>query len=439
MNIIWTIAVKDLRLLFRERSNVFFILIMPVVMGIFFGTVMGGPSAGSQDKSIPVAIVDEDQSEYSSRFCDQLRALGPLDTQTLDRETAINEVRKGKLIAMIGIPAGFGKTAGLPWLAAPTVEIGADPSRRAESAMLEGMVMQCMGSIIGERMFESGPLQSFTEQWSNQVDGIEDPDLRRLFDSLEGLADSLEKLEAAKRDSGTATDSQTEQPKFEMKFVNLESIDVLNQRESSGQQELLTKIRSSWDLSFPQAMVWAILGCTAGFAISIVRERQRGTLERLTVAPTTHLQILAGKGLGCFLALIGVLTLLTILGCLLGMRPRDPFRLFISTWVIAFGFVGIMMLLSVMGKTEEAVSGGVWAVSVLMAMLGGGMIPLMFLPDSIRLLSNLSPVKWAVLALEGAIWRGFSFAELMVPWSILCVVGVCCTAIGTYRLQRQTE
>jgi hypothetical protein len=41
---------------------------------------------------------------------------------------------------------------------------------------------------------------------------------------------------------------------------------------------------------------------------------------------------------------------------------------------------------------------------ILMAMFGGGMIRLLFVPGFMRTLSHFSPVKWSMLDLEGAIW-----------------------------------
>ncbi|KAA0221294.1 ABC transporter permease, partial [bacterium] len=51
--------------------------------------------------------------------------------------------------------------------------------------------------------------------------------------------------------------------------------------------------------------------------------------------------------------------------------------------------------------------------------------------------SNVSPIKWGILALEGAIWRGFSPAEMATPCLILIGVGVACFALGVRRLARR--
>ena len=67
-----------------------------------------------------------------------------------------------------------------------------------------------------------------------------------------------------------------------------------------------------------------------------------------------------------------------------------------------------MMLISTLGRTEQSASGAGWAILLVMAMLGGGMVPLFVMPAWMATASNVSPVKWAILALEGALWRGFT-------------------------------
>lgn len=58
--------------------------------------------------------------------------------------------------------------------------------------------------------------------------------------------------------------------------------------------------RSSYEISFLQRILWGLFGCAATFGISLVVQRTTGTLVRLRMAPIGRMQILAGKGLACF-------------------------------------------------------------------------------------------------------------------------------------------
>jgi ABC-2 type transport system permease protein len=70
-------------------------------------------------------------------------------------------------------------------------------------------------------------------------------------------------------------------------------------------------------------------------------------------------------------------------------------------------------------------------------MIGGAMIPLAFMPAWMQTVSNISPTKWNIVALEGAIWRGNSLAEMMLPCGVLLAIGAAGFALGVKFLSRQ--
>jgi ABC-2 type transport system permease protein len=73
---------------------------------------------------------------------------------------------------------------------------------------------------------------------------------------------------------------------------------------------------------------------------------------------------------------------------------------------------------------------------LVMSMAGGGMVPLFVMPSWMRAISNVSVVKWAIVAFEGAIWRGFTLGQMMLPAGILVAVGLAAYAVGVTVLMR---
>ncbi len=184
-------------------------------------------------------------------------------------------------------------------------------------------------------------------------------------------------------------------------------------------------------------MLWGVMGCVAGFTISIVRERTLGTMLRLQAAPISRGQILAGKALACFLSVCLVVVFMVIFGLLLGMRPVSYPKLLAAAVSIGFCYVGVMMVLSQIGDTEQAVGSTGWAFNMIMAMLGGGMVPAMFLPGFLQTLGVISPVKWSIQAIEGAVWRGFTWYEMSLSLAILLGVGAVGITVGVMMLKRR--
>lgn len=434
MNRIFKMAMKDLKLLSRDKLGAFFIVGFPILMGLFFGSIMGGgmSSSGSSSK-MEVAIVDQDQSEMSKKFVASLRANDSVDLVDDEFESAKESVRKGQRVAMVVLDQGFGETAGVFWKEAPTIRIGVDPSRNAESAMLQGFVMESIGQLASTRFQNAGEMKRMVDDSRKQLDAdqtISAPQrllVSTFLGSLETMVDNIDALQ-------TESDETMEDPRGGngFQFANIESLDISRQKKKG------TSLKSQWDISFPQAMLWGVLGCVAGFAISIAKERSEGTLTRLQVAPVSKFEILAGKALACFMTTIFVLVMMTGIGLGLGMKPGNFGHLILAGLCVAFCFVGIMMVMANLGKTEQAVSGSGWAINMVMAMFGGCMIPVMFMPGFIKTFSNLSPVKWSIQALEGAIWREFTLAEMAFPCVVLVGIGAVGLVTGTLMLKRST-
>jgi ABC-2 type transport system permease protein len=440
MSSILTIALKDLRLMRRDWLGLFFILGFPLLMGLFFGLVMGSIDTGSA--KLNIAVVDEDGSEASRRFITTLEKSGnAVVHQVDDRAAATERVRRGELVGLIVIPKSFGKSAGAFWKEdRPAIGVGVDPSRQAEAGLLQGLVMQASGELLGDFFQNPQRMKPLIDDARKEIEQADDiPATQRvllsgMMSAVDQMLDWNAKLNAAEAEDAEQNAGGQISRAPSMELARIEAIDV---RYQPGEEPLVKRLQSKWDISFPQAMMWGVLGCAAGFAVSLVRERTGGTMVRLNVAPITKTHILAGKGLACFLAVVGVIAAMTALGYVLGMRPRQPLYLAAAALCIAVCFVGIMLLMSVLGRTEEAVSGAAWGVGVVMAMFGGGMIPLAFMPPWMQNISNFSPIKWGVLAMEGAIWRGFDLSQMLLPCGVLLAVGIACFAAGVWMLSKR--
>jgi ABC-2 type transport system permease protein len=73
-----------------------------------------------------------------------------------------------------------------------------------------------------------------------------------------------------------------------------------------------------------------------------------------------------------------------------------------------------------------------------LAMIGGSMVPQMVMPAWLLRISNFSPVKWMILGVEGAMWRGFSMSEMVLPCAILLGFGLVCFTVGAVVITRRS-
>ncbi|MDD5427233.1 MAG: ABC transporter permease [candidate division Zixibacteria bacterium] len=417
-----TLAGKDLRLLVRDKSSLFWVIMFPLLIALFFGTIFSG--SGGQMSGMKVAVIDEDQSEFSQAYISQLDSLEALSITPMVYDSAFQKVRTGRLAALIVLKKGFGQTGGL-FSDTPLVEVGIDPSRRTEAGYLQGLLaqasfMQLHGKYSSPSLIRE-QLDKLTLD-SGAWKGLDSRQLARARSFLSSMADFFESLEELSIDS-TADEPSKRPAMFAVKVTSVTN-DV-------------ARPRSSFEVTFPSAVLWGLMGVAATFAVGIVKERNGGTYLRLRLAPVTRTQILAGKGLACFTASFFIGVMLLALGTVVfGVRIVNPGILAVSLVAACLCFVGLTMMVSAIGKSEEAVAGAGWGILLVMAMIGGGMLPLMFMPGWLKTLSHFSPVKWGILAIEGGIWRDFTYTEIWLPVVILLGIGTLCFSAGVTLLSR---
>jgi ABC-2 type transport system permease protein len=364
MKTTWAIAIKDLRVIARDRTGLLFILFVPLLFAVFFGTMYGG----DERRPIAMAVVDEDQSQVSLAYVQGLIDDETLEVETLNLAAAEKGVRKGKFVARLRLLKGFGMLFNQSATGArPKAELGFDPTMRAEAAMLEGMLTRNAMKQAGLSM-ELAPIQ-LTQKPMVDAHAPTEPD--------------------------------------------------------------------PFDLSFPQGIVWGLLSVVMAFTTSLVNERTTGTLLRLEVAPIHPRQILAGKAIACFLMNLVVMALLLTLGVgAFGIAPASWPLLGVALLSVSLCMTGLMMLLATFGNNERTTGNIGWTVMMILAMTGGGMIPLFFMSDWMVTASQISPVMWSITVLEGALWRGFTTAEMLNPCAILVGVGALAFAAGSLRFKR---
>jgi ABC-2 type transport system permease protein len=418
MGRIWCIAAKDLRLLMRDKAGLFWVLVFPLLIAILFGSIFGSDSANAS--KMKIGMDDADGSDSSRSFAAKLAESSAVQIKTEGFGAAQNEVRKGSLVAAIQIPKGFGSESAFSGRQ-PSLLVAIDPARKAEKGFLKG--------IIAEASF--APIQ---DMFSNPAKAK--AEMSRSMQQIEG---STSLSQAEKQNLGQFLSDATRY--FSSPSTNAKSggISGPNLKEVSVSPDQAGPA-SAYEITFPQGIIWGLVAVAMSFAVGTVKERVSGTYARLRIAPLTRTQYLLGKALACFIGCAGIICLLFAVGvAVFHVAIHQPAILAAAVASASLCFVGITMLISVASKSEEAASGAGRAALLLFSTFGGAMIPQIVMPPWMLSAASFSPVKWAILAFEGATWRGFTWAEMMVPCGILMAIALGCFGVGSMILSRTRD
>ena len=133
-----------------------------------------------------------------------------------------------------------------------------------------------------------------------------------------------------------------------------------------------------------------------------VSERRQGTLVRLRAAPLTKGQLLLGKflpalGVSLFQGAFLLIAAKLLFGLDFGKQPHWLLAVVAAT---AFAATGLAMLVAALAKTETQVAVYGTLLVLVLAGIGGSMMPRDLMPESMREISHITPHAWALDAYQ---------------------------------------
>lgn len=177
--------------------------------------------------------------------------------------------------------------------------------------------------------------------------------------------------------------------------------------------------------------------CFSISALGLVGEREAGTYEQTLSLPTTPIEFVLGKLLP-YVALSYVVLMLAIVGpgLLFGYWPTGSWlALLLLTLPFVLASLAIGVLVSAVSSTSaQAIFITVFFILPSMV-LSGVMLPYQLMPDGIRQVGDLAPLRWYQIGLRRVITRGGGLVDVWVPMLALVVIFAVMLALIRWRLR----
>jgi ABC-2 type transport system permease protein len=175
-------------------------------------------------------------------------------------------------------------------------------------------------------------------------------------------------------------------------------------------------------------------------ATALVRERERGTVEQLLVAPLTPLQIMLSKALGMTLVSVAgtVLSVYAVMRPLVGVPFVGSAWLFFATTALyIFSVAGLGLAIATFARSSAEVGMLVILVAVPMTALSGIWTAPEAMPVWSRYALQLSPLHHFIEIAYGIMLRGAGFEVLWGSIVTMTLLGAALFAVAWLRLQRR--
>jgi len=151
-------------------------------------------------------------------------------------------------------------------------------------------------------------------------------------------------------------------------------------------------------------------------AVSFLRERTSGTLERLLATPLTRVELVLGY-LGGFalFALLQALVILAFTLFVLKVQYRGNLAtIFLVEAVLVVGAVSLGLAISAFARNELQAVQFVPLVLVPQIFLSGLLVPVDQLNDVLRALSTIFPLTYANEALRSVMVKGYALTDPVI-------------------------
>ena len=176
-------------------------------------------------------------------------------------------------------------------------------------------------------------------------------------------------------------------------------------------------------------------------ALSIVREREYGTLEQLIVTPLTRTELMLGKLSPYVLVGFVQLTTVLILGHYLFRVPiRGSLLLVYATsFLFVIASLGLGLLISTLVSAQAPAMQTAFMFLMPNVLLSGFMFPREAMPPLARAIGLLLPLTYYLEILRGIILKGVGIRELWVQSLALVAFAVAFFTIATQRFQKKLD
>jgi ABC-type Na+ efflux pump permease subunit len=451
---IWSLAKKEFRLLVRDRRAVLLLLVMPLIFILILGLLLGESFGQKPDDRTRVSIVDLDQGpgfepgeSWAQVVQRDLAETAGIRLEILhSKEEAQRLIDEHKRPAVLIFEPSFSAQVtrcsfladGINpfhrdgvYLEKVHATLLKDSKQPGGAAIIEQVAQVTLLRVILPwmigRAFERLSDPAFIEILGEKVRlpvpkawrllvGTDKLSLNRMLAMAAG-GDKKATLEYEQKvGSGVQDALQNQFNKYKLtgktwaaltKSTDLRKeagAEISSYKDQSG-SGLLRRGATRYQLLVPSytVMFAFFLVLTVGWLF--VSERRQGTLKRLRAAPVTHGQILLGKLLPCFIISLGQGLFLLVAGKLVfGMRwgPDQWSLAHQAVWLLPVVFctslaaMGLAVLVASLARTEIQVALYGAVPVLILALIGGCVLPREMMPEQTQSLTLITPQGWAL-------------------------------------------
>jgi ABC-2 type transport system permease protein len=176
-------------------------------------------------------------------------------------------------------------------------------------------------------------------------------------------------------------------------------------------------------------------------AMSLVREKEIGTLEQLMVTPLGKHQILLGKIIPfLILSYIELGIVMTVAMLLFKIDMNGSFLLLsVLALLYLLTTIGLGILISTFTDTQQQAMFVAWFFMVFMIIMSGFFIPIENMPSLLKQLTYLNPMRYFMYIIRDIFQKGSGLAHLWIDCLPMTILGLFIMLLSVMKFQKRVS
>jgi ABC-2 type transport system permease protein len=176
-------------------------------------------------------------------------------------------------------------------------------------------------------------------------------------------------------------------------------------------------------------------------AMSMVREKEIGTMEQIMVTPIRPLELVLGKILPFGLIGLFELALVTTLALVVFQVPLrgSPLLLVVAAVLFLMTTLGAGLFISTISSTQQQAMMSTFFVFLPILLLSGFAFPIENMPVAVQWLTYLNPLRYSMVVVRGLFLKGVGFDVLWPQMLAMLAFGVAILGASALRFHKRLD
>jgi len=184
-----------------------------------------------------------------------------------------------------------------------------------------------------------------------------------------------------------------------------------------------------------------VLTAVVSTSLTVVREKERGTMEQIMVSPLRPVELILGKTIPYMIISLLASTLILLLGYLLFdiQILGSILLLYVAIFLLLLGALGQGLLISTVTDSQQvAFMVSVFSSLLPSFLLSGFVFPISSMPIVLQILSNVAITKFFLVAERGIILKGVGLSAVWDQLLSMAVFAFIVLTISSKRMQKRS-